>query len=252
MEKIMKYSVLRYSPRQIAGEQINLGIIFDAPEDNYREFRWTKRFNRLAAFDDEVDLSVVRSLLRNIKEDVEGTIFSAKAFDIDEYVKYFINDYHFERPKKIIYEDILEVVESLNKTYFRFDYDQSERPSSDDDKRMFVRLIRDSGREALRNKKIQGAFDENITYDIVTDKYKIKFFDFDNKDLSKSINSVKAWAWNGFHNSGKDLLIIYRYNDASVKNNSSFKTIMNILQESGAEVLDVDTGISRIQSDYYY
>lgn len=28
MEKILKYSVLRYSPSSVSGEKINLGIIF--------------------------------------------------------------------------------------------------------------------------------------------------------------------------------------------------------------------------------
>lgn len=248
MKKIMQYSVLRYSPRQITGEQINLGIIFDAPDDNYREFRWTKKFNRLTAFDDEVDVSVVKTLLQNIKEDVEGTVLSAGVFDIEQYVKFYINDYHFEKPKKILYDDIHEIVESLNKTYFRFDYERQERPSVEDDRKMLARMISDSGVNVSRNKKLKGAYDENITYDIVTDEYKIKFFDFDNKDLTKTINTAKAWAWNGAHNSERDLLFIYRYDDIEAEENSSFKSIISILKESGAEVLDIEAGIEKLQN----
>ena len=95
MKKVMKYSVLRYSPTVISGEQINLGIIFDAPEDNYREFRCTKKFNRLTSFDDEIDINIVKALMKNIKEDVEGTVLSAGVFDIDDYVKFFINDFRY-------------------------------------------------------------------------------------------------------------------------------------------------------------
>ena len=99
------------------------------------------------------------------------------------------------------------------------------------------------------NQKISGMFDENITYDLVTDNYKVKFFDFDNKDLSKSINAAKTWAWNGSHNSGKDILIIYRYDDKEIENDTHFKSIMGILRESGAKVVDVETGLKLFQDD---
>lgn len=36
MEKILKYSVLRYSPSTVAGEKINLGIIFYDMKSGYR------------------------------------------------------------------------------------------------------------------------------------------------------------------------------------------------------------------------
>ncbi len=249
MEKIMKYSVLRYSPTIISGEQINLGIIFDAPADNYREFRYTKKFNRLTSFDDEIDINIVKALMRNIKEDVEGTVMSSGVFDIEEYVKFFINDFHFEKPKKILYDDIREVTESVNKTYFRFDYDKKDRPTGADDKRMFARLIRDSGKSVQLNQKVSGKFDEIITYDLITNDYKVKFFDFDNKDLSKSINTAKTWAWNGAHNSGKDVLIVYRYDDKEVENDVHFKSIMRILQESGIKVVDVENGLKLFQEN---
>lgn len=250
MKKVMKYSVLRYSPTVISGEQINLGIIFDAPEDNYREFRCTKKFNRLISFDDELDINIVKALMKNIKEDVEGTVLSAGVFDIDNYVKFFINDFHFEKPKKILYDDINEVVESVNKTYFRFDYDKKDRPTSADDKRMFARLIKDSGMNVQLNQKITGTYDEKITYDLVTDNYKVKFFDFDNKDLSKTINTAKTWAWNGSHNTGKDILIVYRHDDnEDLEKEDHFKSIMGILNDSGAIVVDVETGLKMFQED---
>lgn len=129
MEKVLKYSILRYSPSKIAGEQINLGIIFDAEADTYREFRYSKKFSRVSNFDDEVDIDVVKGLLKQIKQDVEGTLFSYGNFDIDDYVNYYINDFSFEKPKQIIYEDLSEVLESLYKTYFRFEFDKADRPT---------------------------------------------------------------------------------------------------------------------------
>ena len=245
-KKIMKYSVLRYSPSRVAGEHINIGIIFDAPEDKYREFRFIKKFARLSSFDDELNIDNTKLLLKGIKEDVEGTIFTFDSFDIDKYVEFFINDFNFERPKQIGYNDLEEVLDTLHKSYFRFEYEKSQRPSAEDDKRMIYRILRDSGKSFERSISTKGIFDEKIKYDIVTEKYKVKIFDFDNKDLSKMINTAKAWAWNANHNFEKDILIIYRYSNADHRQEALFETIIKILKESGSEVLNIDAGVSKL------
>lgn len=248
MEKVLKYSILRYSPSKIAGEQINLGIIFDAEADTYREFRYSKKFSRVSNFDDEVDIDVVKGLLKQIKQDVEGTLFSYGNFDIDDYVNYYINDFSFEKPKQIIYEDMSEVLESLYKTYFRFEFDKADRPTKEDDKKMVARILRDSGKKLINERSIFGKYHDKVTYDIVTDDYKIKFFDFDNKDLNKLVNSAKAWAWNGRHNTGSELIIIYRYSDEISKHhNEEFDVIMNILDESNVKVVNIDKGLQLLQ-----
>ena len=64
MKKLLKYSVLRYSPSTIAGEKINLGIMFYDIPSGYREFKYSKKFSRLATFDDEIDLTMVKKLLK--------------------------------------------------------------------------------------------------------------------------------------------------------------------------------------------
>ena len=248
MKKTMKYSVLRYSPSQVSGEHINLGIIFDAPQEGYREFRYLKKFSRLSSFDDELNIDNTKNLLQSIKIDVAGTIENYDSFDLDKYVEFFINDFSFERPKQITYEDLNEVVTALHKSYFRFEYDKKDRPSVDDDRKLLARIIQSSGKRFDRNIRLEGVFNEKITYDFVTDEYKVKVFDFNNKDLSRAMNSAKAWAWNGIHNTGKKLLIIYRYSDDQDKGDDTFKSIINILEKSGAEVRDFDSGIRLLQA----
>lgn len=138
MEKILKYSVLRYSPSAIAGEKINLGIIFYDIETGYREFKYSRRFSRLATFDDEIDVQMVKQLLQNISDEVARSMVEGNNFDISEYTKFFISDFSFEEPKSISYEDLDEIIQNLHKTYFRFEYDKNERPSKDDDKIMLM------------------------------------------------------------------------------------------------------------------
>lgn len=247
-KKMMKYSVLRYSPSRVAGEHINLGIILDAPMDNYRDFRSIKKFSRLSAFDDDLNIEKVKSLLHDIKDDVAGNIFIGNAFDIEEYVKYYINDFCFEKPKTIAYDSIDEIVGSLHKAYFRFEYEKSERPTVDEDKRMLARIIENSGRAFSKQRSLNGKFDDKITYDLITDEYKIKVFDFDKKDLSRSISSAKTWAWNAMKNEDQKVMFVYRYEDPDDKKNASFDTILRILNDSGAEVVDIETGINRLQA----
>jgi len=242
------YSVLRYSPSRISGEHIKIGIIFDAPEDQYREFRYIKKFSRLSAFDDELNIENTKILLRGIKEDVEGSIFTYDAFDIEKYVEFFINDFSFERPKQISYDTLDEVLETVHKSYFRFEYEITQRPSVADDTKLLYRILKESGKKAKRKSSLAGAFDEQVTYDIITDDFKIKVFDFDNKDLSKLINSAKVWAWNGMHNVGQKLIIIYRYSNLDQSQSDNFETILRILQDSGAEVLDIDAGLTLLSA----
>lgn len=247
-KKIMKYSVLRYSPSRVSGEHINLGIIYDAHEDGFCEFRCIRKFARLASFDDELNIENVKMLLRNIKDDVGGTIFNGNIFNIDEYVKFFINDFCFEKPKAISYDDIEEVVESLHKAYFRFEYEKRLRPTAEDDKKLLARIIEDSGKTVNKARVLSGVFDDKITYDLITDDYKIKLFDFDKKDLSRLIGSAKTWAWNAMKNEGQKVLFIYRHDDQDISQTASFNTILNILSDSGAEVVDIETGMNKLQA----
>ncbi len=247
-KKLMKYSVLRYSPSRVSGEHINLGILFDAPEDSFYEFRYIRKYTRLATFDDELNIENVKVLLHDIKSDVDGNIFIGNAFNIDEYVKFFINDFCFEKPKAISYEKIEEVVASLHKAYFRFEYEKRERPTADDDRKILARIIESSGKTISKRNCLNGEFDDKITYDLITDDYKIKLFDYDNKDLSRTISNAKTWAWNAMKNKGQKVMFVYRYDDPDVSQKASFDTIINILKDSGADVVDMETGMSRLQS----
>ncbi len=121
MKKTLKYSVLKYSPAKIPGEFINIGILFSEEAVNYHAFYYSKNIARITKFDDVIDANVLRDFLFGIKQDVEEYDYDEN-FDIDYYVKFYINDYKFEKPKTIEYEDLEEIIDALKKTYFRFAY----------------------------------------------------------------------------------------------------------------------------------
>ena len=248
MEKILKYSVLRYSPSTVAGEKINLGIIFYDEENNYRKFKYSKKFARLSSFDDEINLNLVKKLLQSIKDDVEGNLFTYDKFDIEEYTRYYVNDFSFDKPKMIKYDVLEEMVERLNKTYFRFDYEKQERPSKADDKKIIEQLICTQGKKCKKDQYVYGICNDKIKYDFVTDDYNIKIFDFDDKNLNLLINNAKTWAWNIMFSNDKKSIIIYRYNDSSSKYSSEFRVIMDIFKKAKANIYDIEDGMQLLQN----
>lgn len=246
-EKILKYSVLRYSPSKVAGEKINLGIIFYDMESGYKVFKYSRKFSRLSTFDDEIDVQMVKKLLQSIADDVSGNLFTYNKFDIDQYTKYFVSDFSFEKPKAIQYDDLEEMIQRLHKTYFRFEYDKAERPSKEDDKAIIAKLISAEGKKVRKDECVYGSCNEKIIYDLVTDDYCIKIFDFDGKNLNKLVNSAKTWAWNAMQDNEEKVIIIYRYNEEISKYNDEFKIIMNIFEKAKTRVYDIEEGMRILQ-----
>lgn len=245
MEKILKYSVLRYSPSALAGERINIGIVFSEEATGYHSFYYAQNLSRIKRFDDELDLSVLKDLLQGIEEEVEGDWFD-KGFSIDSFVKFYINDYRFDDPQAIIYLDLEETITSLKKAYFRFDYSKAERPDKKADQRIIVNLISAAGLKPLQNRKITGFYDESITFDIITDDYYVKLFDFDDKDIKRCINTAKSWAWNCNHATDKPIFIIYRFSDKDPLKNEEFSIISKIFKETNATFISIDEADEKI------
>ncbi len=248
MKKTLRYSVLRYSPSKVAGEKINLGIIFSDEENERHEFKCTNKLKRIASFDNEISIETVRSLLKGIKLDVDNSLLTDGNFDLDEYIQFFINDFYFDEPKKLYYDVWEDTVERINKSYFRFDYEKTERPSKADDLKLLSEIITETSENIQKNQKITGYFNEKVTYDFVTDEYKIKIMDFDDKNLSKLVNSAKSWAINCMTDPDKNTLIIYRYsNRDDVKNNEEFESIKEIFGYVRAKFIDIEEGIELMQ-----
>ena len=110
----LKYSVLRYSPSPISGEQINLGILICDESTDYREFYSTEKYSRLIAFDDELDIDLIHMLLCGIREVVTDM---AKKFDMEEFIRFYINAFHFDDIKSITYDEMDKTLEYLRITY---------------------------------------------------------------------------------------------------------------------------------------
>ena len=63
----IEYSVLSYSPSMITGERINVGLLFHKSDGDVCRFEYTKKWSRLIAFDDELDIDFFKLYLEGIK-----------------------------------------------------------------------------------------------------------------------------------------------------------------------------------------
>ena len=248
MKKHVIYSVLRYSPSAVADERINLGMVVYDELLNISKFRYTKQFRRINSFDDEIDISAVKHILQDIKDEIEGT-HADTPMDVENFIRYYDNDFAFDSPKMIEYDDFDETFDRLFKIYFRFDFERKDRPDRSADIKLVEDIIKAQSIEYRRNQYVVGEFNERIRYDFVTPEHNIKVFDFDGKDLSKMINSAKVWAFNAMNTPDSDkLILMYRYSDKDEKSDSMFDSIMRIFKSSGVKFYDMDEGLQRINT----
>lgn len=222
----------------LSGERINLGILFSEESTGYHSFYYTKNFNRLKSFDDDLDKSVVKTLLAGIEKEISD-YWNEYQSNIEEFIKFYINDYRFETTQAIVYEDLYETVNDLIRVYFRFDLEKDNRPSKNEDQKIIANLISASGAKFRKNQKTSGIYNENIIYDIITDDYYIKIFDFDGKNLKRCVNTAKVWAWNCIHES-KPIYIVYRYSENDPTYSSEFSIIEEIFTDAKAHFINID------------
>lgn len=237
-KKIMRYSILRYTPVKAAGEFINLGVLFVDENDGRLQFSYIKKMKRLAAFDDELDINGVRRLLKSINNDANEKM-DERDFVLDEFIQYYLNGFVFSKPKNIVYDDFSEMVKMLEKTFLRFDYEKHERLSKESEQKIFRQLCKAQKVKIKSGYETKGQFDEKVKYDFATNDYYIKIFDYsERKNLSYAINSAKLWAWNACH-ADKKLIIIYRYDEQNYTTNNEFVSIMKIFESANVQTFDV-------------
>ena len=67
MNKIFRYTLLKYRPSSVLDEQVNIGILFIFSEDNKIFFSYPKSLTRLSALFPDVDLSDIKRYLSAIQ-----------------------------------------------------------------------------------------------------------------------------------------------------------------------------------------
>lgn len=240
---ILQYSVLRYSPSLIAGESINLGIIFFSQDTADLKFCATKKLARVREFDDEVDVDNLKCFLKSLEDDLNLNLDNYNSeFDLKRYIKYYTNEYHFSQPIECSYNDFEKDTVEISKLYLPYDFEKSQRASQLDQVRFIATVLKSSKLSYVRKAKETGLFNERITYDFRFQEFAVKLFILKEKDLSKIFNDIKAWAWNcKYQPKGIKTVIIYccHPNDRSEK----LTSILSILHSATDQVYSWEDGI---------
>lgn len=235
----MAFSVLSYSPSYIANEKINVGILFHELEKNIVHFELTTNWTRIKNFDDEIDIEIFKLLLEGMKKHAERNV---KKISLSNYIKRYNNELKFG---EVFYKNIESIDSFILETkqmFMPYDFEKSKRPTELKQLNYIKGLLKDSDIK-YNTKTIKGNYDENIKYDYMVNDYGFKLFEFENIKNNKIISTAKHWAYtaNELKNNYKTIFIY----DID-RNDEMFKSTINILKSSGAEVMKKDEALSFI------
>jgi len=212
MEKMCKFSVLRYVPDEIRKEFINIGLVFHSPKDMFVDIKFTTNFSRVHVFDDEVDIDLLKTVLDGMKESFtsleisnEGPFYDDLRKDdfLDCATSFYSNQLQFSPIYTIRSTDVNKDFNDLFKTYVYFDSRRTERITIDKVKSIMNRVIRE--------KEVN--INHNVSIDIGRERIKLDYqyeaqeslkyiktlsFDYQDKKNNRGQESriAKEWAWN--------------------------------------------------------
>ena len=118
MKKSLKYSVLKYSHSASSPDkETNLGILFLEESTGYRFFYHVEDLERIAGLDEKLSKPAIKEFLLGVEEEVSDN-WHGNSFDMERFIKYYINDYKFDTPKTVKYDDLDTAIAELIKTNF--------------------------------------------------------------------------------------------------------------------------------------
>lgn len=242
----LKYAIMRYTPSLVSGESINLAALFYYVDTDYREFYSINNWNRVAAFDDTLNIPMIKDILLDI-QDAVGTSLTNPDFDIKRLCARYSNELHFDKAISLSTDEknLSKQIDEVKRMYFQFELEKGLRPKKDEQKRFLGRILKAKEIEYRRDDHQLGKFNEPIVYDYSFSNYGIKFFNFDLDSIqSQTINKVKAWAWNCANSTdGRKVIIFYNSSDDT---RADVSAALSILKESAFMVVSINEGFGNV------
>lgn len=243
------YSILRYEPSIVSGEKINLGAIFFYPDTDYREFFSISKWSRISAFDDTLNIPLLRDLMEDIRYSI-GTCLDNPNFDIELFRLKFHSEIHFDKCNllsDVSLDSVDEEIENIKNLYFQFEYDIAKRPSNDTQKKFLRRLLASRNIQFNRNVSTFGRHGDTITYDYIFREYGVVFFNLNNAKIdNKTMNKVKAWAWNATTAQDRFKLIVLYDLDDSERDDA--KPALEIMKATAYQTINIHNGFDEFIS----
>lgn len=216
MERVCKYTILRYVPDDTRQEFINIGVVLHSPQDKLIDCLITSNFTRVSAFDDEADIQFLKIVLDGVKDDFSKTnMISGPSYEdisdpnyLDKATSIYVNQLQFSPIKYIRTKDFDTDLQNLFKVYVYFDVQKKSRITDQDVKSIMNRVIRS------KTTQIFEKLNRNVTIDIGTELIALDYaytaknnrvkviktfsFDYTSRGSKHAPLLAKEWAYN-FH-----------------------------------------------------
>lgn len=209
IEKICKFSILRYVPDEVRQEFINIGLVFHSPLDNYLDVKITSNFSRVSAFDDELDTNFLKIVLSGVKRDFSQKIdvgapsfydLGKKDF-LNSATAFYSNQLQFSPIYSISSNDIVKDFNDLFRTYVYFDTIKTTRITSDKVKSIMNRVLKEKPLKLERDVKVNIGPEEIVLDYLYESRDTLKLvkalsFDYTPRGSNTASQVAKEWAWN--------------------------------------------------------
>lgn len=239
----VQYSVLCHYPYILSKDCLTLGILFHNITENKCDFKTIKRWDRAKAFNDELDIEIIKLQLEAIGEEVEEFIENGN-FDLKKYTKFYVNELKFTEIVTIDIEDNFpNFVAQCVRQYMPLDLDKKDRPNNKEQLAFIKNVMKDSSIEYQKG-DICGVFDETIKFDFIIGEYAFKIFKFNNKQENRLIKGIKDWAYDAYKLRDKYKVIFVTDVDFS---ENKYNTLYKILNEESESVITFNDIVSFIQ-----
>lgn len=243
----LQYSIFRYAPSLVSGEKINLAAVFYYNETGYREFYSISKWSRISAFDDTLNILVLKSLMEDIKNEI-GTPITWPDFDLKRFCLQYDSELYFDKCETltdISCDQLSDQIEEIKRMYFQFEFDIVKRPVFEDQRKFLRKLLVSKQVGYIKDATKMANFDAEIKYDYVFGEYGVVFFNFNTSKVdNKTMNKVKAWAWNA-QNSTDNLKLIVLY-DSSDENRPELKPALDILRSAATMAININKGFGEV------
>ena len=240
----IEYAALNYYHSPISDECLCIGVLFHNVTTGQRDFKYISNFQRFHAFDDEADIDFVKLYLRGIKDEVETSVFNYnKEFDLASYIRVYANEFRFSSVRMLSVNENENYVEDLSKVYLKYDLAKSQRLTSNEEKKLIRRVLESNNLEYTTQKKVDGPYSDEISFDYQVGNVCIKMFSFKGKNLKRVIGNARQWSFVADElRAQKKVLFIY---DSDYEDMNNLNIIIKKLSKN-AKALKLDDGMDYI------
>ncbi|MFR0047251.1 MAG: hypothetical protein ACLRWO_12075 [Clostridium butyricum] len=240
----IEYSILYNSISYVAIDRITLGILFFNIDTKECRFVSTKNWKRVASFNDELDIDLIKLQLLGINEEIHD-IAKGPDFSLNKYTKFYVNDLKFTKAISLQVDSFDKFISECVLQYLPHDYSKDKRPSVKEQLSFIKRCLKDSDIE-YSSAKIKGYFEENVQFDFIIGEYAFKIFRFEGRQPSRLISSVKDWAYTALKSNSKYKVIFVT--DKDFEADEDYKTLYAILKEDSYKLLNFTQLLEFIKS----